>query len=162
MKNQQHKVLTHKEIEEIRECPVASYLDLVKMLATYDETMKELRKVQGLSSAHYQHQVDAMKMYQESQKKLKEANYTAEVGVKRIAKANVIEAECKSRVEEAEKSREYMCGEAGRYLNEKKKILEFINSSKIYLTYDSVTDKSDTVVKFSKIEFEKLLESLEE
>jgi len=155
-------MLTHEEIEEIRECPVASYLDLVKMLATYDETLKELYKVQRLSSLHYQHHVDTMKMYQDSQEKLKEANYTAEVGVKRIAKANITESECKSRVEEAEKSREYMCGEAGRHLNEKKKILEFINSSKTYLTYDSVTKKSDKIVKFSKIEFEKLLESLEE
>ena len=92
MKNQQHKVLTYEEIEEIRECPVASYLDLVKMLATYDETLKELYKVQRLSSLHYQHHVDAMKMYQDSQEKLKEANYTAEVAVKRIAKANVTEA----------------------------------------------------------------------
>jgi len=162
MKSQLPKTLMHEEIEEIRGCPTASYLDLIRMLATYDETMKELRKVQGLSSAHYQHQVDAMKMYQDSQKKLKEANYTAEVAVKRIAAANVTEAECKSRVEEAEESREFMCGEASRAMHEKNKILEFINSSKIYLTYDSVTDKSDTVVKFSKIEFEKLLESLEE
>ena len=54
-----------------------------------------------------------------------------------------------------------MCGEAGRHLNEKKKILEFISSSKTYLTYDSVTKKSDKIVKFSKSECEKLLESLE-
>ena len=162
LRNNRHEPLTDKEIREIRANPIASYLDVVRLTELYDKTRKEALKAQQLSSTHYQHQVDTMKMYQESQKKLEEATYTAEVSVKRIEATNVVEAESKARVEEAEKSREFMCGEAGKQNNIKNKILDYINSSNVIYTYDSVTEKNDTIVKFSKIEFEKFLGLLEE
>lgn len=154
--------LSFDEIKKIRECPTASYLDLVRMLATYDESMKEIEEVRMLSSTHYQHHADTMDMYRDMKKKFDIANETAEISVKRMAKANEEVAEIERRVEEEQKGREFMCSEAGKHLKVKNDIIEFIKSSKTYLTYDSVTKKNDTIVKFSKIDFEKLLESLEE
>lgn len=155
------KPLTSEELKEIRKQPTASYLDLVRLLDLYDETREEVKRAQDLSSIHYQHHVDTMEMYREMKKKFEDANEAAELSVKRMAKANVEVAEAAQRAEEAETSREFMCSEAGRYDNIKNKILEHIEASKIVYTYDSMTKKNDVMVKFSKLEFDKLVSSLE-
>jgi len=150
-----HKTPTDKEIRKIRANPISSYLDIVRLTNLYDETRKDLLKVQKLSSIHYQHCSDTMRMYWE-------ANECLEKKDKEIDGLTVLLNETKEKVATADKSREFMCGEAGKHTHIKNIILDYINTSSIIHTYDSVTKKNDTIVKFSKIEFDKFIDSLEE
>lgn len=72
---------TLEEVDKIREQPTASYLDLVRMLATYDEAMEkifflveQMDEVRMLSAKHYQRHADAMKMYQDLNKNIADTN----------------------------------------------------------------------------------------
>jgi hypothetical protein len=74
---------TLEEIDEIREHPVASYLDVVRMLASYDEAtakifflVEQIEEVRMLSAKHYQHHLDAMEMYQNLNKEIADVNQT--------------------------------------------------------------------------------------
>lgn len=161
LRNNRYEPLTDKEIREIRANPIASYLDVVRLTNLFDETRKELYKVQQLSSLHYQHHSDAMKMYWKTDEELKNKNKEIENKSKQIDELNILLKEAINKEEEANKSREFMCGEAGRHHNAKNEIIDYINSSNIIYTYDSVTKKNDTIVKFSKIEFDKFVSSAE-
>jgi hypothetical protein len=161
--------LTLDEIGKIRRHPTASYLDLVRVLATYDESMEkifflveEVDEARILSAKHYQHHADTMKMCQDLKEKLKIANETAETTAKNLAEANMRATESDWRAREEQKGRELMCSEAGKSLKEKTAIMEFIESSTTFHTYDSATDKNDVIVKFSKVDFENFLSSLKE
>jgi hypothetical protein len=160
--NNRYEPLTDREIKEIRINPIASYLDVVRLTNLYDETRKDLLKVQHLSSMHYQHHSDTMKILWEANKDIKKKNKEIEDKSKQLDDIDALLKEAIEKEEEANKSREFMCGEAGKQNNIKNKILDYINSSNVIYTYDSVTEKNDTIIKFSKIEFEKFLDLLEE
>lgn len=160
LRNNRYEPLTDKEIREIRANPIASYLDVVRLTNLYDKTRQEALKAQQLSSTHYQHHSDTMKMYWEASEELKNKNKEIEDKSKQIEEITGLLKEALEKEEEANKSREFMCGEAGKQSNTKNKIIEYINSSNIIYTYDSVTKKNDTVVKFSKIEFDRFVSSI--
>ena len=140
--------LSHKEIKELRERPIAGVLYLLRLMANYDNAREETKKAKSLSSRHYQHHVNAVKDHRGTKKKLYEAKKEIE--------------ELKRLVDEAEKSRCFMIDSAAKSHAARNKMVEHINSLPGKEIYDGTAGCGDVILRLSKKDFEELLFTLDD
>lgn len=138
--------LSHKEIKELRERPIAGVLYLLRLMANYDNAREETKKAKSLSSRHYQHHVNSVKECRKLKKKLDEAKEK----IKHL----------KYLADEAEKSRCFMIESAAKSHVAMKKITEHINALPGDEIYDGIAGRNDVICSLSKKDFEELLFTL--
>ena len=140
--------LSHKEIEELRDRPIAGALCLSRLMVNYDNAREETKKAKSLSSRHYQHHSNSVKEYRKIKKKLDEAKEE----IKRL----------KYLADEAEKSRCFMIESAAKSHMATKKITEYINSLPGKIIFGGAVEKEDFIYRLSKKDFEELLFTLDD
>ena len=140
--------LSHKEVDDLRNRPLAGTTHMLRLMANYDKSRQETKRAQGLSSKHYQHHVNALEDHRGTKKKLDEAKKEIE--------------ELKRLVEEAEQSRCFMIDSAAKSHMIKEKVVEHIRALPGDEFYDGIAQRDDIILRLSKKDFEELLLTLDD